>query len=46
MRGPFLQAEKGFVVYEKMKAGFFEYLNYKVWFNPGEMQQEEHEITY
>lgn len=32
--------------YERMKAGFFEYLNYEAWFNPGEMPQEEHGITY
>lgn len=32
--------------YEKMKAGFLEYLNYEAWFHPDEMPQEEHEITY
>lgn len=32
--------------YEKIKAGFLEYLNYEAWFHPAEMPQEEHEITY
>lgn len=32
--------------YEKIKAGFLEYLNYEAWFHPAEMPQEEHELTY